>query len=561
MKKRILIISIWVIWANVAFCAKTQPDAVYHLIKKEYKINPDGSMDYHFRKEMQLFSHDAFFNRYGETLIPYNTEFQTLTINEAYTIRKDGSKVETPANAFNPSLPSGCTLCERFNNIREMVVTHTALEYDATIVLDYTIHTVPMFISSLMETIDLYESVPIEKYEVSVTLPHFLNLMYKLNYYGVSLEPVKAKGQDSTYTFHWTFTELPQKPSDKNLPRGYLPDLNLTTFASPADFVENWGFQNSFAVDNHDFCKTQVSNLTAGLKTDLDKVFVIRHYVHDVIHTNEVPLQRMNYIVASPSLVWKTNCGTRLEKDLLLTTMLKAAGIRAEFGILYEYLMKDPESAVRIMVDGEEFFITSSSESEYSLSVDKAGDSFISMRGEIVPFKMENTNVEVSAKVNVIVKDGNAMADVQVDKSEIRSPKAMTMKASEPNVARTRIEKLGNGYFALEVSNGYYGCPVKSFDIQRNRQLPVAVSPVQESYSYTIRLPANARCITQPYHIEKQADFGRMIVEMFQNGNAITMVRSLALDENFIEGKKQIRQLREMLSEWNAEKKLVFQCK
>ena len=33
-------------------------------------------------------------------------------------IRKDGSRVETPENAFNPMLPEGCTKCERLNGIR-----------------------------------------------------------------------------------------------------------------------------------------------------------------------------------------------------------------------------------------------------------------------------------------------------------------------------------------------------------------------------------------------------------------------------------------------------------
>ena len=79
------------------------------------------------------------FDHFGETFITYNPDFQELIINEAYTIRKDGSKVETPRNAFNPMLPEGCTKCERLNGIRTMVVTHTALEYDAVIVLDYTI--------------------------------------------------------------------------------------------------------------------------------------------------------------------------------------------------------------------------------------------------------------------------------------------------------------------------------------------------------------------------------------------------------------------------------------
>ena len=168
MKKIIILTSILFI-GLIAF-AGPKYDATYRLISKSYTLNKDGSMDYRYRKELQLFSKAAF-DTYGETFIWYNPEYQTLTINEAYTIRKDGSKVQTPANAFNPSLPYACENCERFNGIREMVVTHTALEYDATIVLDYTIHTEQPFMKELMERVELYEDEPIDQYEVSVAVP------------------------------------------------------------------------------------------------------------------------------------------------------------------------------------------------------------------------------------------------------------------------------------------------------------------------------------------------------------------------------------------------------
>ena len=214
--KKILSLFVIILLVTSAIAGE-QPDAVYHKIVRSYKLHEDGTVDVRFRKELQLFSLDAFYNTYGETFIPYNSDFQTLTIHEAYTIRKDGSRVETPANAFNPSLPYGCTDCDRFNSMREMVVTHTALEYDATIVLDYTIHTQTIFFPQLLEQINLYEDAPIEYYEVNVEVPDEFPILYFKNY-DAQIEQFSEKRTDTnTMVMQWVFQNLPQKPADAYL--------------------------------------------------------------------------------------------------------------------------------------------------------------------------------------------------------------------------------------------------------------------------------------------------------------------------------------------------------
>lgn len=560
MIKRFFYILVLIGFVNVAFCAKSKPDAFYHLIQKEYKLNADGSMDYHFRKELQLFSNDAFFNKYGETPIEYNTEFETLTINEAYTIRKDGSKVKTPANAFNPSLPSGCTNCERFNTIREMVVTHTALEYDATIVLDYTIHTTPTFLPALMEQINLYEDAPIERYDVSIELPASTDIQYNLNYYGKALNPTQTKKAES-YLLQWSFTDLPQKPADAYLPQGYLPTLLLTTFAHPSSFMDNLTFQNAFTSRDHSYCKEQLTTILQNAQTGLEKVLAIRKYLADNIHTNSVSLKRMNYIIASPYTVWKTNCGTQLEKDLLFTTLLQEAGFRAEFGLLYANLMKNPESAVKVLIDNNVYFLSTGSQSPRSLDHEKQGDTFISRTGEISVFQKQPTNIEIAANISITGGKNNWEATTDVVKSVIQSNKNNNLKSSTSPKTKASIDNIGNGYATLKTSDGNYGCSLQAARIQRNRTLPIEVTPTNEHYTYTITLPQNAQCLTTPYRIEKKSEFGSMKIEMFQNGRTITIDRQLTLEKPFIDSKKGIKELREFLSEWNLERALIFQCK
>ncbi|MDD3011162.1 MAG: DUF3857 domain-containing protein, partial [Bacteroidales bacterium] len=116
-------------------------DAVFNNIEKHYTLYPDGRMQYREVKDLTLNTHYAFNRIYGETFIVFNPEAQKLAIDEAYTLMADGKKVVAPENAFNPVLPRPAADFPGAAHLREMVVTHTALEVGAKIHLDYVINT------------------------------------------------------------------------------------------------------------------------------------------------------------------------------------------------------------------------------------------------------------------------------------------------------------------------------------------------------------------------------------------------------------------------------------
>ena len=164
MKKTILTAIILLATAS-AFAQSRQPDAVYNLIRRSYKLNSDSTMDIRYRKEIVLLRNRAItaYADKGETFITYNPAFESLTINESYTLRPDGTKVNTPPNAFILQLPSECTDCGRLNDMREMAIVHTALEYNCTIVLDYTLHRKS---TRLAERFNLNQDCPVKRYEI-----------------------------------------------------------------------------------------------------------------------------------------------------------------------------------------------------------------------------------------------------------------------------------------------------------------------------------------------------------------------------------------------------------
>lgn len=560
MNRRSFYILLSVIFFIVAATAQ-EYEATYHLISRSYTLNEDGSMDYRYRKELQLFT-TASFDKYGETFIVYNPEYQTLTINEAYTVRKDGSIVKTPDNAFNPSLPYSCTDCERFNPLREMVVTHTALEYDATIVLDYTIHTQQPFLPSLMERIDLYEDAPVDHYEIAVTVPKDLNLYHNLNWQKyTSQKHAAADAVESTEgnvrKLQWRFDNLEQKTAESYLPHNELPYLMFTTFDSPTTFMSDFTMQNAFMPAPANLYDAVLKPIMDKDASPMEKVIAIRDYVHDNIHTNALPIRYMAYVVASPYMVWTTNCGTPVEKNLLLESMLRTAGFNARFGLLYSHLMDNPESLLRLDMDDQTFYISAASKSQLSMDVSRTNDSFIDKNGNVFNFQSESLKVEREVGVNLTKSEDKLVPDVTVKSEEIVSPMKRTLQQKGSGLI-AEVEPLTGRYCQLLLHDGNYGTAVRSVNLPRQRRHPVAVVPTEEHYLYEISLPADAKWIVNPYEFHKAYPFGSITIKATVSGNKLTVLRQLTLTESVI-SLKDYKKFREMMMQWDTPHPFVIQ--
>ncbi len=298
--------------------AATQPDAEYNLIRRSYTINADGSMDIRYRKELKLLRNRAItaYADKGETFIEYNPAFEELTINECYTIRPDGSKVVTPPNAFVKQLPSGCADCGRYNGIREMAIVHTALEYNCIIVLDYTLHRKS---GLLAERFNLQTDCPVKRYELDYP------------------------GMPDSMRLH---TNLPQTINEPYMKRRVRYDVEFQIGNLPQYTAET--------------ALPEARNLLQSLKreTDLQTVTAIRDWVVDYVTLNKIDLARVDYRMTPAAEVFRSNCGTALDKLGLLAAMLNEAGFDAR--ILNESmpsLLEEP-FVVELEIDNEWYDLT-----------------------------------------------------------------------------------------------------------------------------------------------------------------------------------------------------------
>ncbi|MBR5778351.1 MAG: DUF3857 domain-containing protein [Bacteroidales bacterium] len=506
--RRYIIILLAVAMTNVAF---SQKDANYNKIKRSYTVNSDGTIDYNYRKELKVISLRSFFSVYGETFIVYNPEFQKLKINESYTVRKDGSKVQTPANAFVEQLPSTCTNCQRYNGIREMVVVHTALEYDATIVLDYTITSAT---ADLNEVIDWVENAPIDNYEVSVTLPQGKKL-----YYDMQNSKVKPSIKGNTYT--WNMKKLKQSAAEYYAPsqRELYPVLYLSS-KSMSDEVPMDSQLNEY------------NSLINSLKVAGDKMktaVAIRNYVANYINHNNIPLALVNNKVSTSVQTLSSGCGTTMDKAVLVRDMLIEAGFEASLNI---------PTTIRKSPNGN---FATSDESNVMVSVVIDGKTYdmspISTAEPVQCLKEKRISHFSNSTLNLADTNIRVQAQIQVDNA-----KAKDVEKLKLNVLDTE-----NEYYNFSVPQ--CGIDILPEYLTSKRSTPVVCGKTNESYSFNILLPENVKYIGQPVDIKYEKPFGSIEIKIFQKEDTLVVVRKLTIDDEQI-SVKDYKAFRQMMIDW-----------
>ena len=553
MNKRYFLVILAVCMMAAAFGKAPEKDAVYKLVSKSYTLNTDGSTEFRKRTELQIFTRMTF-DHFGETFITYNPDFQELIINEAYTIRKDGSKVETPQNAFNPMLPEGCTKCERLNGIRTMVVTHTALEYDAVIVLDYTIRSKNFFFQELLEKVDLQEEVPVEKYVVSVTTPDYKPAKFVLN--GKLSYTESDNSNKNMKTTTMTFADLPALPTDEYLFPGEYKAVTFYTMDEPHHIVGKIAQQNAMQKFSNqkitDFFRSRVKEDM----TDMDKVLSVRDYIHDNIQTNHLDARVLNYMFASPQQVWESNCALPIEKNILLAGVLQSLGYDAQFVFLTETLTKDPTSMVYVKVGEIYYYISANEIEDLSLYVLHPKASFIALDDQ--QWAQGKIDIKVDVVADIIIDKGNlSNPQVEVKRKNVESPLTETLRPQEIEVAKASVSQINNKYYELTIDDGNYGTQVRSVNIHNDRQYDVCTDGAVEKYVYTVKLPANVRVLTKPVHKEITVEKAKLLIDVQINGQTVTITRQLSLPFDWVTA-KSAKAFKAMMGEWEAPVKVVM---
>ena len=514
MKKYIIALAA-IMMTNIAVA---QQDANFNKIKRTYTVNDDGTVEYNYRKELKLISLRSFFSVYGETFIVYNPDFQSLRINESYTIRKDGSRVTTPNNAFVEQLPSNCTNCERYSGMKEMVVVHTALEYGATIVLDYTITSNA---KDLSETIIFAESAPVTNYEVIVKLAGGQKLYHELK--NSEIKPIVANN-----TYKWQFKNQPQTSGEYYLPAA--EDLYPTLYFTTKNQTSNDINVEVSELKNADKLILELTVAGDKMKTAM----AIQDYVVNYVNHNDVPMMLNNGKISSSAVTFASNCGNHVEKAVLLRDLLCKAGYLAELNVPII-----PHKCGR---------------EEFGMIAEKAVSVKANIEGKEYDLYMDGTKKLHGQKpsprvIDVVVRD--MKWDSKANEISAKSNKYV-VNGVEQNGTKVKfaIKEAQKGYYTVDLNVVKGGMNVFPMYLTGKRTQPLYCGKTNESYDYTIVMPKGMSYVGKNMMLSYTKPFGSIEIQIEQKGNVLEIKRKLNITKDKIKP-ADYEAFRAMMIDWN----------
>jgi len=556
-------------------------DAWYISLTREYTLNPDGSMDYRYIKKQKLLTYRAFHNLYGETFITYHPMFQKLKINDAYTLMADDKKIDAPVNAFNEVLPRNAANAPAYNSLREMVVTHTGLERNATIYLDYQVHTnkgaFPVFMGNEL----LAESEPVKDLEIRVRIPAGLKLYFHL-FNGEILPEKSLDGKFLVYS--WKLKDLAAISGEENQPGAYegYPRLIFSASGDREAVISFLTGQPAFRFDVTDQMKKEINSIVTDNRDKFEVALKLQEKVVNDLRLYPIPLRTALFQCRTPEQTWNSNGGTTVEKAVLLTALLKSAGIDAQVAGIVRTAFIDDKTGIMADIDDFAVKIENKARGTWYLSVNALnpvnmkltlpGRSFISIRSDGKPdiTKTEKPKQMVKVSGNFIVSsdpkltgeisiyyDGSIypLAGLLRDKKKMKNSISGSLIGNDTIHLKISTLNAENGFQSYIVqrdkpfrkdSNFYYfSLPVSTSGIESwgirtlsaRRETPYEIQALaDESYSFTITLPASLALFTPEKKLAINNKAGTFTWEVKIDGGKVMVKRQLKFSERIFDG-------------------------
>ena len=523
-------------------------EAEYRKLSKAWTLNPDGSQEYRFSMELTLFTHSAMNSTYGESFIVYDPEYQTLNINSSYTVRKDGTIVETPPNAFVEVLPAAAAGAPAYNRLKEMVVVHTGLELGATIVLDYTVTSKAGYLPGLDISGPVEQSSPVREYTLSVSVPEGTALDYSLS--GLRTKP----SEDSSAGLRTLTWKLRNVKAASRLPDTYhfdSPYFEANTLASSGAAAGIVSRQLDDGESNP-VLKSLAAEITRDASDDTGKLKAIYAHIRNGYAHIPLGLGTCGYRIRPAEEVAGSAYGTDAELVNVLQGLLEAAGLEAD--VCAAYARPDTAGAglaglslyVRTEADGREFMLGPSTQATRRIALLRQYCPALDLSaGEVEPpayqdaaisgiydMTLEGDRVSVRSEVSVsdffLDPEGTAAGMItsgDSDAAVTRSGKSSSFAWSSGHAAERAgeylIVHLPDCPFGAAHDTWLYGGSARDITLT----LPAAYD---ESYTYRIVLGDKTLC-TPETALEIDNGAGSLEISVKEEDGCAVVTRTLKL--------------------------------
>ena len=511
--------------------AQSRSEATCRFFEKNYILEEDGTVKERTRITLTLNTHTSFNSLFGETFIRYNPEYQTVTINECYTIMEDGTKVMTPENAMNEMLPKAASDAPAYTHLREIVITHTALEVGAEIHIDYTIETKPELTNGELDAVVTFQQMGFEIFWGNITVK--LPKDKKLRWASSDSKVQPSFGRDSTY--RWSFMRQEQLENEPYAAK-YNGKTRLYISTMPLETV-----MATMGRTTRDQVRLDPEKMSAA-KNETEKFNLIAKHIESMVELCDIqPASLMNYRHHAPSEVDRRGYGTKADKAFLFDRLLTGEGFASDILVSYPIDCKEPNLSgyddlyVKVTINGEDKF--------YNVNGKAVNVEFIADRYKFYSLK-SGSEVAVEFKKN----EGTYVADITVKGDEL-DIKAEKNGQKVENVAAKLVD-CGSLKMLELPKSGLTDWGVKGIYSKRISpiELPSQLS-VNEQYKVSVR---DGKVVTPNREIKIDNKVGTLEIRVETSGHTVKIERKLDMKGSIV-SKGNIQDFREIANAWNDE--------
>jgi len=583
--------------SDFVFSQDENYDAIYLQLKKEYTLNTDGSWDYRYIKKQKLQTYRSFNNLYGETFIVYNPDFQSLKVNEVYTIMADGKKNPSPANAFNEVLPGFAANAPAYNKLREMVITHAGTERKAVLNIDYVLHSKKGFYPCMMGNDLLCEVEPVKELTFIIRVPSGCKLNYSI--LNTTATPVVTKEGDF-HVYTWNFTNVPAISTEDFQKGGndLYPRLIFSTAKDRSDLYKEFLKRASFSYGLNTDMKNVVATISTENKEKVDVILKLQEKVVNELRLYPVPLRYTRFTCRTAQETWNSNGGTPIEKAVLLAALLKEADVEANpvFMIrnsLYDEsigsLMDVEDILVKTEQDGNEpVYLSVNTLNPQNLLYCSPDRAFIELQqGNVLVVKSPSLKNKISMAGTFTVNDKNQLSgevsfteDIGTNpylmllrdknkakslfggglsSSDLKDPGTTKIGMNESSIGFTvqkdKPFRSDSDYYFLQLpvlTNGIESLGIHLLPKDRTTPLEIA-SVMEESDDFTFVLPDKMKPFIPNEKMELKNNTGVFSFEVKTKGKKVVVHKSLKLEKRLIQP-SEYTDFKALLDHWNADR-------
>ncbi len=327
-------------------------------------LGADGRVETHVEESWKMLTAYLTRHDYFDPRVSWNERRQTLRIDQARTFMADGTVIDAKDNSKVPNTADPFQFAVPYAHMRQMTVAHVGVEHGATSSLAYTLQDRAPVDEPFYGMLEIQSFVPIVDQWITIEVPDGTELALA----GLHCEldaQVTREGGKTIHTIHRA--DVPAVSLSEN---GWdTTALQRVVYSAAADWAEVRNhlagrIEAAAVADAAVTAKTH--EVLDGSSQPREQVGRIHRFVVDGLRTTPWPVADFDHQVRTAGQVLDSSVGHPLDKAVLLTAMLRSAGLDAHVALV----SSDPVVAegvacadafdqvwVRVRLDGPEWWL------------------------------------------------------------------------------------------------------------------------------------------------------------------------------------------------------------